>query len=78
VPASSGDHDFSAHDYEIVFRPLLAPREVLIRAAVAQPLCVGDHYTVGRNGLVHDLVVEEICHLARGGWNARCTIFCTS
>jgi hypothetical protein len=78
VPASSGAPDFGEHDYEIVFRPLSAPREVDIRAAAARPLCVGDHYTVGRHGLLHDLVVEEIRHLASGAWNARCTIFRTT
>ncbi len=78
MPASSDVHDFSAHDYEIVFRPLAIPLEVDIRAAAARPLCVGDHYTVGRHGLLHDLVVEEISHLDDGGWNARCTIFRTT
>jgi hypothetical protein len=78
VPASSGVHDFGEHDYEIVFRPLTAPLEVVIRAAAARPLRVGDHYTVGRHGLLHDLVVDEIRHLASGAWNARCTIFRTT
>jgi hypothetical protein len=79
LPASSsGLHDFSAHDYEIVFRPRGIPLEVDISAAAAQPLRVGDHYTVGRHGLLHDLVVEEIRHLDGGAWNARCTIFRTT
>lgn len=78
MPASSGVEDFSAHDYEIVFRPLAIPLEVVIRAAVAPPLRVGDHYTVGRHGLLHDLEVEEVHHLDRGGWRARCTIFKTT
>ena len=78
MPASSGVHDFGVHDYEIVFRTLTAPLEVHIRASAAKPLCVGDHYTVGRHGLLHDLVVEEIRHLKSGGWNARCKIFRTS
>ena len=75
MPASSGVHDFGQHDYEIVFRPLTAPQEVSIRAAAARPLRVGDHYTVGRLGLFHDLVVEEIRYLSSGAWSARCTIF---
>ncbi len=78
MPASSGVHDFGVHDYEIVFRTLTAPLEVHIRAGAAKPLCVGDHYTVGRHGLLHDVVVEEIRHLKGGGWNARCKIFRTS
>ena len=78
MPASSGVHDFGEHDYEIAFRPLTAPLEVHIRAAAARPLRVGDHYTVGRHGLLHDLVVEEIRRLDSGVWNARCTIFMTT
>ena len=79
MPASSdGAHDFGEHDYEIVFRPLTAPLEVSIRAAAARPLRVGDHYTVGRHGLLHDLVVEEIRYLSGGAWSARCTIFETT
>ena len=78
MPASSSVPDFGEHEYEIVFRPLAVPLEVYIRAAVAPPLCVGDHYTVGRHGLLHDLLGEEVHHLDRGGWRARCTIFQTS
>jgi hypothetical protein len=80
LPASSGRvHDFGEHDYEIVFRPRGVPLEVDINAAAAAPpLRVGDHYTVGRHGLLHDLVVEEIRHLDSGAWNARCTIFRTT
>ena len=79
MPASSsGVHDFGEHDYEIVFRPRGIPLEVDINAAAAAPLRVGDHYTVGRHGLLHDLVVQEIRRLDSGAWNARCMIFRTT
>jgi hypothetical protein len=64
---------FGAHDYQIVLPPLGSPREVNIRATDAEPLRVGDNFTIGRSGDVYDLVVEEISRLGEG-WNARCRI----
>ena len=73
MPALDPPLLFGAHDYQIVLPPLGAPREVNIRATNAQPLRVGDNYTIGRSGDLYDVVVEEISRLGKG-WNARCRI----
>jgi hypothetical protein len=65
---------FGAHDYQIDYAPAEAPREVSIRARAALPLRVGDRYTVGRQGLVYDLMVEDVSRAAGGRWTARCRV----
>lgn len=65
---------FGAHDYEIVFLPLTAPHVAHIRATAAEPLRVGDLYTLGQAGVVYDLVVQDITRPKGGGWNARCRV----
>ncbi len=77
MPGHSSDDlaaPFGAHDYEILFRPLTAPREANIRAMAAKPLRVGDLYTIGRAGQLYDLVVQEISRQKSGHWNARCEV----
>jgi hypothetical protein len=66
---------FGRHDYRIDCRPPGAPREVDIGACAAQPLRIGDHYTIGGGDCVYDLVVEQVSHSAGGHWTARCRVF---
>jgi hypothetical protein len=65
---------FGAHDYQIECLPADAPREVNIRARSAEPLKVGDRYTIGRTNCFCDLIVEEISRLRGGRWTARCRV----
>jgi hypothetical protein len=65
---------FGAHDYQIDYAPAEAPREVSIRARAALPLRVGDRYTIGRQGRLYDLMVEDVSGVAGGRWTARCRV----
>ncbi len=65
---------FGAHDYRIEYLPFGTPREVNIVARSAEPLQVGERYTIDRDHCVYDLIVEEISRLAGGRWNARCRV----
>ena len=79
MSASSGSplpSPFSAHEYQIVCLPPDEPDEVNIRGSGAQPLRVGDLYTIAPGGCFCDLVVKEISLAAGGRWNARCQVSC--
>ncbi len=66
---------FGRHDYEIVISPTVWPTEAHIGGLTAEPLRVGDLYTISRHGDLCDLVVEEIRHEASGRWRARCKLW---
>jgi len=63
---------FGQHDYEISYRRSEAGGEVRISGRIAQPLLVGDVYTLERVGEVHDVVVTEVRNGPGGAWSARC------
>jgi len=65
---------FGAHDYQIECVPPEGPHEVNIGARHAQPLLVGDRYTIDWRDSFYDLVVEEISRTAAGRWSARCRV----
>jgi hypothetical protein len=67
-------HPFGAHDYRIECVPPEAPRQVNIAGRGAEPLEVGERYTIDSHDCLYDLIVEEISKVAGGRWTARCSV----
>lgn len=63
------------HDYRIEWRTPEAPGEVDIAALVAAPPRLGDHFTIDREDVVYDVVVEQVSRSNEGRWTARCRVF---